>query len=57
MQNIKLSGYRITMRFDNSVLEQNSYTAKIVHAYIIYDLDTWPKKSSEELSLKIACLV
>ena len=52
LRSIKLSGYRIRMRFDNSSLtvEQNNYATEIVNGYVVYDLDTWPKISLNSLS-------
>ena len=46
--NIKLSGYIIRIKFNNSVLvlEQINYKTKLVNVYIVYDLDTWLKNSS-----------
>ena len=45
MHSTKISRYGILIKFDNSVLvvEENNYVSKIVKAYIIYDLDDWPK--------------
>ena len=45
MHSIKLSGYRIGIKFDKDALagEQNNYLSKIVNAYIVYDLDAWPR--------------
>ena len=39
LQDIKLSGYRIGIQLDNSVLtiEQNNYNLDV------YDLDAWPR--------------
>ena len=50
----KLSGYRIGIKFDNSVLvvEENNYASKIVNAYIVYDLDTWPKHPLNNFTFK-----
>ena len=33
------------MQFNNAplVVEQNNYAGNIVNAYIVYDLDNWPK--------------
>ena len=33
------------IKFDKDplVVEQNNYTTKIVNAYVIHELDTWPK--------------
>ena len=41
LNSINLSGYRIRLQFDNGILaiEQNN----IENAYIVYDLDDWPK--------------
>ena len=57
MHSIKLSGYRIGTQFDNSVLavKQNKYVTRIVNAYIVYDLDTWPKIPYNIFKLKV-CL-
>ena len=45
MHSIKTSGYRIGIKFhkDLLALEQKNYSTKIVKAYIVYDLDDWPK--------------
>ena len=45
LHRIELSGYRIRIQFDNSVLvgDQNNYATEIVNAYIVYDLNDWPK--------------
>ena len=45
--------YRIGIQFNNSVLvvEQN-YATKIVNAYIVYDLDDWPKNPKRNFKLK-----
>ena len=45
LYSINLSGYRTGMQFYNSVLvvAQNNYATKIVNAYILYDVDIWPK--------------
>ena len=45
LYNIKLSVSKIGIQFNKSVLvvEQNNYATKIVNAYIVYDLDDWPK--------------
>ena len=41
LPSIKLSGYRITLQFDNSILvvEQINYATKTVNAYIVYNLN------------------
>ena len=45
---IKLSGYRMGKKLDKDPLavEQNIYTTKIVNAYIVYDLDAWPRNAA-----------
>ena len=47
------------MQFNNSplVVEKNNYATKVVKAYIVYDLDNWPKIPLSNFTLKIACLV
>ena len=42
------------MQFDYTplVVEQNNYTSKIVHVYIVYDLDYWPKIPLRNFTLK-----
>ena len=54
LHNIKLSGYRIGMQFDISILvaKQNNYAIKIVNACIVYDLDDWPKISLNNFKFK-----
>ena len=51
LHNIKLSG------FDNSVLvaEQNNYQTKAGNAYIVFDLDDWPRIPLNSFKLKL-CL-
>ena len=42
LHSIKISGYKIRIQFDNSVLfekKTNNYATTIVNAYIAYDLD------------------
>ena len=34
---------RIKFDKDPSVVEQKNYTVKFVNAYIVYELNTWPK--------------
>ena len=45
LHSIKVSGYRIVIKFDNDPLavEQNNYMTKILNVYIINDLDTWAR--------------
>ena len=47
LHSIKRFGYRMGLKFYKNPLavEQNSYTAKVLNAYIIYESDTWPKVS------------
>ena len=54
MHNIKLSGYRMGIKFDKDPLaaEQNNYTTKIVNVYIVYDLDAWPKNPTNNFTFK-----
>ena len=48
---MKLSGYKFRIKLDKDPLavKQNSYATKIVNAYIVYDLDTWPNNHLEIL--------
>ena len=54
LHSIELSGYRIRIQFDNSVLvaDQNNYATEIVNAYIVYDLNDWPKNPNRNLKLE-----
>ena len=54
LQNVKSFGYRVGIQFDNGILavEQNNYATKIVNAYIVYDLDAWPKIPVNKFKLK-----
>ena len=54
LPNIKYLGYKTGIQFNNTllVLEQNSYTTKTVNAYIVYDLDNWPKILPKKFTLK-----
>ena len=49
MHIIKLSEYRIGIKFDKDPLavEQNNYWNKVVNAYIVYDLDAWPRNPTK----------
>ena len=38
------------------VVEQNNYAIKLVHAYIAYELDTWPKVPLNNFSDKPKCV-
>ena len=37
---------------DPLVVEQNNNATKIVNAYIVYELDTWPKNLLRNFTLK-----
>ena len=54
MNSIKLSGYRMGIKFDKDPLpvEQNKYLTQIVNVYIVYDLDAWPKNPAENFKFK-----
>ena len=58
LHSIKISENKMGIRFDKDplVVEQSSYAIKIVNAYILYELDTWPKTPLRNLHQKIACL-
>ena len=45
LHSIKLSGYEVGIKFDRDpwAVEQSNYATKIVNAYIVYDLDAWPR--------------
>ena len=45
LPNIKYFGYKIRIQFSNTplVVEQKDYVTKTVNAYIIYNLNNWPK--------------
>ena len=51
---IKLSGYRIGFKFhkDPLAVEQNNSLPKIVNVYIAYDLDAWPRNSTNNFKFK-----
>ena len=52
LNSIKISGFRMRMKFDQDYLnvEQNSY--KVVKVYIVYDLDNWLKVSLRNFAIK-----
>ena len=54
MHNVKLSGYRIGIKFDKDALavEQNHYLTKIVNVYIVYELYTWPRNPTNNFKFK-----
>ena len=51
---IKLSVYRMGVKFDKDPLavEQNNYLSNIVSVYIEYDLDPWPKNSTNNFKFR-----
>ena len=54
MHSVKLSGYRIGIKFDTDTLavEQNNYLTKIVNVYIVYKLYTWPRNPTNNFKFK-----
>ena len=54
LHSIKLSGYRMGIKFDKDHLavEQNKCLSKSVNACIIYDLDAWPRNSTNNFKFK-----
>ena len=54
LPNIKYFNKKISLQFDYIplVVEQNNCTSKIVNVYIVYDLDSWPKISLRNFTLK-----
>ena len=54
LHSIKLSGYRIGIKFDKDPLavEQSNYISKIVNVYIVYDLDVWPRNLTNNFRFK-----
>ena len=54
LHKIKLSGYRVWIKFDKSPLavEQSNYLNKTVNVYIVYDLDAWPRNSTNNFKFK-----
>ena len=54
LNSIRLSGYRILIKFDKHALsvDQNNYLTKIVNIYIVYDLDAWQKNRLRNFTLK-----
>ena len=54
LHSIKISGCRMKIKFDKVPLavEQNNHKTKIVIAYIVYDLDNWPKFSIINFTIK-----
>ena len=54
VHSIKLSGYKIEIKFDKDPLavEQNNYLTKIVNLYIVYELYEWPKSPTSSFKFK-----
>ena len=54
MHCIKLSGYRIGIKFDKVPLavEKNNYLLRIVNVYIVYDLDAWTINPTNNFKFK-----
>ena len=54
MHSIKVSGYRMGIKFDKGPLavEQNNNCTKIVNFHIVYDLDVWPKNTTNNFKFK-----
>ena len=54
MYSRKPSEYRIRIKFDKNPLhvEQNNYLTKIVNAYVVYDLDAWPRNCTNNFKFK-----
>ena len=51
---VKISGYRIEMKFEKDPLavEQNNYLSKIVNVYNAYDLNAWPRNSTNNFKFQ-----
>ena len=54
LNSIKLSGYRIGIKFDKErlVSEQNNYLSKIVNVWIAYDLDAWARNPTNNFKFE-----
>ena len=54
LNTIKLSGYRIGIKFDKDRLavEQNNYLTNIANAYIVYDLNAWTGNPTKSFKFK-----
>ena len=55
MQSIKISAYRMGIKFDKDPLavEQKNYFTKIVNVYIVYDLNLGKINPTNNFKLKI----
>ena len=54
MHDIKRSGYRLGIKFDEDTLavEQKNYLTRILNVYIVYELYTWPRNSTNNFKFK-----
>ena len=52
LQSLKLSGYKIGIKFDKDPLEQNNYLTKILTVYIVYDVDARPINPTNNFKFK-----
>ena len=54
LQNIKLSGYKVEIKFhkDSLVVEQENYKTKNIDAYIVYDLSNSTNNPLRNFTLK-----
>ena len=57
VHSIKISRYRIGIKFDKDPLEQKNCLTKIVNFYIVYDLDAWPKNPANNFKFKNCLLL
>ena len=58
MHSVKLSGYRMRIKFDKDPLaiEQDNYFIKIVNIWIVYDFIDWPKDPINKFKFKATYL-
>ena len=58
MHRVKLSGYRMVIKFDKDPLavEQNIYWSKIVNVYFAYDLGAWSRNRTKNFKFKNSLL-
>ena len=54
LDSIKLSGYRIGIKFDKDLLvaEEKNCQRKVVHVYIVFDLGAWPRNPNNNFKFK-----
>ena len=54
MHSIKLSGYRIGIKFDKNPLarKQINYLTKIINVSVVYNLDDWPRNPGNNFKFK-----